>query len=105
MPAPMMTALARSAISLIRCSHSSCLADLWSQSGVSAVAGAHDHGRLSTFPEKSSVTTSSGEHGGHPPWVRVLLDRYLLVNQAEVDALPRSDEAGKDVHDDRQYVH
>src|SRR5262252_4298340 len=36
---------------------------------------------------------------------RFLLDRDLLVDQAEVDALPPADEAGGYVHQDRQDVH
>src|SRR5262245_40800748 len=87
MPAPMMTALARSGVSLM------------------PLNTAHQ-----SFPSPLPDTGPAAEvlaAGPVPSPVRTLrlLDRDLLVDEAEVDALPPTHETGDHVQHDRQHVH
>src|SRR5262250_2752933 len=87
MPAPMMTALARSGVSLI------------------PLNTAHQ-----SFPSPLPDTGPAAEvlaAGPVPSPVRTLrlLDRDLLVDEAQVDPLPPAHNAGDHIQHDRQHVH
>src|SRR5215472_14524521 len=87
MPAPMMTALARAGMSLIPLmTANQSFARPLSYTGPAA-------GVLAAGPVPSPVRSSR------------LLDRDLLVDETEVDALPPAHDAGDHEQHDRQHVH
>src|SRR6516225_3215015 len=87
MPAPMMTALARAGVSFMPLSTPyHLLAGPLPRAGPAARAGG------------GAGAVQADEDAA-------LLDRDLLVDESEVDALPPADEAGDHVQHDRQHVH
>src|SRR5215475_11337081 len=64
--------------------------------GVQMASRAAERGGRLPIPGESSAITAR---------LCGSFDRYLLVNEREVDPLPLADDPGGYVHDDRQHVH
>src|SRR6185312_12497646 len=89
MPAPMMTALARAGV---------CVMPLIRQSCRPAPGARRELPR----PRRPANSGGGAECSRTRP---ALLDRDLLVDQFQVDALPAAHDPGHDVDHDRQHVH